>query len=162
MFALQAIGGIKISKRFSWTGYTKEKNVPPKYTYFTPGVDKIEGLNEDFLAKLDQARHLAGIPFVITSGFRTPEENQSVPGSVSDSSHIKGLAVDLRATNSHDVSLICDSVKTVGITRRIIYVDRDFEPVHVHVDVDPDKVSDVIKVSKEPKSWADESTTATV
>lgn len=121
--------------------------MPPSYRYFKP--EEVEGLNEEFVAKLDQARHIAGIPFVITSGFRSPEKNQSVVGAVPDSAHTKGLAVDLRVDNSHEVSLIFDACKQVGITRRGVYVDKDFVPVHVHVDVDPDKVDNVIFVKPE-------------
>lgn len=146
---LGVIGGVTITKRFAWTGYTKPKGnkMPPEYKYFTP--EEVEGLNEEFIAKLDQARHLAGFPFVITSGFRTPEKNQSVIGAVPDSSHLKGLAVDLKVENDHEVSLIIDTCNAVGITRRGIYVDVNNTPTHVHVDLDPDKVSEVIWIKRE-------------
>ena len=121
--------------------------MPPEYKYFT--AEEVEGLNEEFVAKLDQARHLAGFPFIITSGLRTPEKNYSVIGAVPDSAHLKGLAVDLKVENSHEVSLIVDAVKSVGITRRGIYVDSENFPTHVHIDVDPDKVSDVIWIKRE-------------
>ena len=121
--------------------------MPPEYKYFTH--EEVEGLNEEFVAKLDQARHIAGFPFIITSGLRTPEKNQSVIGAVPDSAHLKGLAVDLKVENSHEVSLIVDAVKSVGITRRGIYVDSENFPTHVHIDVDPDKVSDVIWIKRE-------------
>jgi len=123
-----------------------------RWNYFTDA--EVEGLNEEFVAKLDRARHIAGIPFTITSGFRTPEKNQSIVGSVQDSAHLKGLAVDLRVQSSHEVSLICDAAKAVGITRRIVYVDTDFQPVHVHIDVDPDKVSEVISIRPEAAKTA--------
>lgn len=134
--------------------------MPPNWKWFKP--EEVEGLNEQFVTQLDNAREIAGIPFVITSGFRTPEKNQSVPGSVSDSAHLTGLAVDLRVENAHEVSVICHATKKVGVTRHLIYVDRNFDPVHMHIDVDPNKVSDIIKVLPEPKSWADDSPPATV
>jgi len=121
--------------------------MPPEYKYFTP--EEVEGLNEEFVAKLDKARHIAGFPFVITSDFRSPEKNQSIIGAVPDSSHLKGLAVDLRVENNHEVSLIVDSAKAVGITRRGIYVDQNDVPTHVHIDADPDKVQDTIWVKRE-------------
>src|SRR5437764_536052 len=106
--ALQAIGGITISKHFKWTGYRNPKgellDMPPTYKWFKP--EEVEGLDEEFVAKLDQARNLAGFPFVIASGFRTPEKNESIIGAVRDSSHLKGLAVDLVVANDHEVSLI--------------------------------------------------------
>ena len=121
--------------------------MPPEYKYFKP--EEVEGLNEEFCAKLDQARHLAGIPFKITSGLRTLEKNQSIVGAVPDSAHLKGLAVDLAVSNSHEVSVIIDAAKAVGITRRGIYVNKAFEPVHVHLDLDPEKVTDVVFIKQE-------------
>lgn len=130
----------------------KGKKMPPnqRWNFFTE--QEVEGLNEEFVAKLDMARKIAGIPFIITSGFRSPEKNKSIIGSVPDSAHLKGLAVDLRVENAHEVSLIFDAAKEVGITRRIVYVDEKFQPVHVHLDVDPDKVAEVISVRPEAKT----------
>lgn len=121
--------------------------MPQEWKYFKP--EEVEGLDEKFVAKLEQIRELVGFPLVITSGLRSPEKNQSVLGSVPDSAHLKGLAVDLRVSNSHEVSLLSDAAKTVGITRRGIYVNGAFEPIHVHLDVDPDKVSDVVFIRQE-------------
>jgi uncharacterized protein YcbK (DUF882 family) len=121
--------------------------MPPVYTYFKP--EEVVGLNEEFVAQLDKARHISGIPFIITSGFRTPEKNQSVIGSVPDSAHLKGLAVDLAVSNSHDVALIIDAAKQVGITRRGIYLDRHFNPTHIHLDVDTEKADEVVFIKQE-------------
>ena len=118
-----------------------------KWIHFSD--NEVRGLKDEFVAKLDKARGLAGIPFVITSGFRTPEANQSVIGAVADSSHLKGLAVDLRVRSSSEAALIVDSAKASGIDRRGIYVDSYLNPRHIHVDVDPDKVAEVLFVKKE-------------
>ena len=42
-------------------------------------------MEDDFLHMLDKAREVSGIPYVITSGFRTEDYNDSING-VSDSS----------------------------------------------------------------------------
>lgn len=146
---MQAIGGIKISKRFSWTGYTKEKNVPPEYKYFK--AEEVVGLDQEFIAKLDRARGIAEIPFVITSGFRTPDENVALvaTGAVPDSAHLQGLAVDLRVKNSREVFLILSACFSVGINRFGIYVGPDDVPTHVHLDVATDRVPEVIYVKHE-------------
>lgn len=144
---LAGIGGITISRRFRWTGYTKEKKMPPEYKYFT--AEEVEGLNEEFVAKLDQARHIAGFPFVIASGLRTPEKNQSVIGAVPDSSHLTGMAVDLKVENDNEVCLLVDACHEVGIYRRGIYVDSNNVPTHVHVDVDLTKPQAVIWIKRE-------------
>ena len=56
-------------------------------------------MDVDFLAKLDEAREYAGIPFVINSAYRSPEHNARIGGKP-NSSHLRGLAVDIKATNS--------------------------------------------------------------
>ena len=56
-------------------------------------------MDKDFLAKLDKAREYANIPFVINSAYRSPEHNAKIGGKP-NSSHLKGLAVDIKATNS--------------------------------------------------------------
>lgn len=123
--------------------------MPPEYKYFT--ATEVEGLNEEFVAKLDQARHLAGFPFVITSGFRTPEKNQSILGSgaVSDSSHLEGLAVDLAVENDHEVYLILFAAMKQGISRFGIYINADGKPSHIHLDAATDRVSEVIWIKGE-------------
>jgi len=121
--------------------------MPHEWTYFKP--EEVEGLDEEFVAKLDQARHIAGIPFKITSGLRTLETNKSIIGASPDSSHLQGLAVDLLVENDHEVSLIVDAAKAVGITRRGIYVDAKNVPTHVHLDVATDRVSEVIWIKRE-------------
>lgn len=123
--------------------------MPPIFKYFKP--EEIGGLDETFVEKLDRARHIAQIPFVITSGLRTPEENQSLvaKGAAPDSAHLYGTAVDLRVENNHEVFLILSSAFAVGINRFGIYVDAANQPTHVHLDVDKEKVPEVIWIKRE-------------
>lgn len=125
--------------------------MPPLYKYFTP--EEVEGLNEDFVAKLDLARKFAGIPFTITSGLRTVQENESLvaSGAVPDSAHLQGNAVDLRVANNHEVYLIIAAGVSVGITRYGIYLDSEGIPTHVHLDTATDRVSEVIWIKREGK-----------
>ncbi len=118
-----------------------------KWTFFTDA--EVEGLHDEFIVKLEKARSIAGIAFIITSGYRSPEKNESLLGAVADSAHTKGLAVDLRVTSSRQAALVLDAAKAAGITRRGIYVNSSFEPTHIHMDVDPDKISNVVFVRKE-------------
>ena len=129
--------------------------MPPRLNYFKP--EEVEGLDDEYAAKLDLARgrtiqidpEKKGVAFIITSGFRTPEKNQSVVGAVPDSSHTKGLATDLRVDSSYQVAIIVEALMSVGINRIGIYVDKDFNPIHIHNDVDPDKPPYVLFIKQE-------------
>ena len=69
----------------------------PTYKYFKPS--EVVGLKPELCEKLDAARGLAGVPFSITSGFRTPAENVAV-GGVPNSAHLKGEAADLKCSDA--------------------------------------------------------------
>lgn len=94
-------------------------------------------MDKKFLEKLDYARHNAGIPFKINSGYRTKAWNSKVGGRVG-SSHIKGLAADIAYNGSRDRYIIVKSLMEVGITR--IGIGKSF----VHCDVDKQKDQEVI------------------
>lgn len=131
--------------------------MPPEWKYFKP--EEVEGLNEEYVAKLDMARAKTiaidpngkGVPFIIASGFRTPEKNQSIIGAVADSSHLKGLATDMPVSNDHEAFLIAAALISVGISRIGIYVNAEGAITHIHNDIDPDKVSEVIWIKGEGK-----------
>lgn len=90
-----------------------------------------------FLDKLDEARELSGIPFHINSALRTPEDNKRVGGSP-NSSHLKGLAVDISTKDSITRFKVLNALIKVGFTR--IGIADTF----IHVDLDKDKSQQVI------------------
>lgn len=98
---------------------------------------EVEGLSLDLVDLLDKAREIAGIPFVITSGFRVDKENQAV-GGVDHSAHANGTAVDLACSISPDRFKMLKSLLQVGFNRIGVY-DR-----HIHADVDLTKDQNVI------------------
>jgi uncharacterized protein YcbK (DUF882 family) len=99
------------------------------------------GINMDneFLKLLDKARDTAGIPFKITSGYRTSEYNKSLQDkgykASPNSSHLRGYAADIACTSGTDRWTIIDSLIKAGFNR--IGVAKTF----IHVDNDPDKSS---------------------
>ena len=95
-----------------------------------------ENMDVNFLAKLDEAREYANIPFIINSAYRSPSHPESIKRPTS--SHIKGLAVDIRAKDSRTRFLILDALFMVGFTR--IGIADTF----IHVDLDIDKSQNVI------------------
>lgn len=96
-----------------------------------------EQMNQDFVQMLDMARAKAGIPFKITSGFRTREHNNYLLANgykaSPNSSHLRGCAADISATSSAQKYAIVTALLSVGINR--IGIASNF----IHADIDPQK-----------------------
>ena len=54
-----------------------------------------------FLSSLDALRHKCGFPFIITSGYRTPEYNNQVSSTGYDGVHTTGKAADILVSRSN-------------------------------------------------------------
>ena len=98
-------------------------------------------MDSKFLEKLDYARHNAGIPFKINSGYRTKAWNLRVKGK-SHSSHCLGLACDIACNGSRERYIILDALMSVGINR--LGIGKSF----LHCDIDNSKDQDVIWLYK--------------
>lgn len=94
-------------------------------------------ISAELLDKLDKARELAGIPFVLTSGLRCEKHNVNVGGAKS-SAHVTGEAVDIKAVDSRSRSIILNACIKAGFNR--IGLHKSF----IHVDVAKDKDQDVV------------------
>tara|TARA_S200002703_G_C3752342_1_gene231492 strand:- start:703 stop:1071 length:369 start_codon:yes stop_codon:yes gene_type:complete len=91
-----------------------------------------------FLTMLDNARSIAGIPFKITSGYRTESHNSAVGGvqksaNSKGSSHMYGYAADISAVTGGERWIIVRSLIEAGFKR--IGIAKTF----IHTDNDPDK-----------------------
>jgi zinc D-Ala-D-Ala carboxypeptidase len=98
---------------------------------------EIKGLVINFVMLLDDARDIAKVPFIINSGYRTPQHSIEV-GGFADDAHTKGLAVDLKCNDSQTRYSIINALLKVGFCR--IGDEED----HIHVDMDATKVQNVI------------------
>lgn len=98
---------------------------------------QLSDMDEKFMHRLEAARVIAGIPFVINSAYRTVDYEKS-KGRDGTSSHTKGLAVDIKTDNSRERYIILDALIRTGFHR--IGVGDNF----LHVDDDPGKDSRVI------------------
>lgn len=90
-------------------------------------ADEIAGLDLELVKMLDRAREKAELPFIITSGYRTKEQNAKV-GGVENSAHREGKAVDLKCSNSMErltiiTALIEENFCRIGIAKDHIHVD---------------------------------------
>ena len=99
-------------------------------------------MNKEFLQMLDEAREIANIPFMITSGARCTEYNNDLIKrgykASKNSSHLKFLAADISVKNSRSRWTVLNSLLLVGFTR--IGISDTF----IHVDLDTEKSQEVI------------------
>jgi zinc D-Ala-D-Ala carboxypeptidase len=119
------------------------------WNYFSP--DEIQGLETEVVAKLDAARHKAGVPFVITSTRRTPEQNAAA-GGVPDSAHLKGLAADLAVSDSGALFKMVSALLEVGFPRLVIGIRINAEGKvvyhNLHCDLDVSLPCPIIAVKR--------------
>ena len=118
-----------------------------RWKYFNPEKEKkLIGVDGWLINKLDMAREVAGVPFYIVSGKRSPEENARV-GGASSSAHLTGNAVDISCPDGAHLwkmltGLLHAGVPRIGLNGRI--VDGKFQIKGIHADNDPTKPGDVI------------------
>lgn len=105
------------------------------YRYFKQ--NEVVGLKPELVKLLDDARHIAGIPFKLNSGYRTKEQNKKA-GGVPDSAHLSGLAVDIACTTDTARHKIINALQKVGFNR--IGISKSF----IHCDIAKDKSPNVI------------------
>jgi len=94
-------------------------------------------MNSFLLHCLDDFRNTAGIPVIITSDYRTPEENAAA-GGAKNSAHLRGLAVDIAVSNSRERFIFLRAAIVSGQFMRI-GIGRNF----IHLDVDKEKAQEV-------------------
>lgn len=93
-------------------------------------------MRPELLNRLEKAREIAKVGFVISSAVRCKAHNEA-EGGVSTSSHLHGWAVDIKTPTSYRRSAILKGLIEAGFTR--IGIAGSF----IHVDCDPTKVQNV-------------------
>ena len=88
----------------------------------------------DFLQKLDALREVCGFPFIITSGYRSPnhsiEAKKSKPGT-----HSQGIAADIKVVGGAQRMAIIRNASImgfngIGVAKTFVHVDtRETTPV---------------------------------
>lgn len=78
-------------------------------------------MDGDFLQKLDNARHIAGIAFKINSGYRTKEHHEAIYRRLgkepTKSAHLIGKAADIHCADSKSRFIILSALLDAGFTR---------------------------------------------
>ena len=115
-----------------------------KYHEFDSPLQQGSGqlMDKGFLYMLNNARHIANIPFEITSGYRVEADIERLEKEgykvSKNSSHLKGVAADIACTDSITRYIIIDALLKAGFTR--IGIAKTF----IHVDNDIDKAQNCI------------------
>jgi zinc D-Ala-D-Ala carboxypeptidase len=94
-------------------------------------------MDKKFMSKLDLARGMSGTSYVVNSGYRCTNYNAQVGGKPG-SAHTKGLASDIKATESRKRFNIINGLIKAGFNR--MGIDKKF----IHVDLDTSKDKDVV------------------
>lgn len=110
------------------------------YKYFQPS--EIVNLKPELVSLLDKARGITGVPFIITSGYRTVAHNTAI-GGVSNSAHLTGEAVDLACTNSQNRYKILTALLSVGFNR------LEVAKSHIHCDISKTLPQNIIDFSND-------------
>lgn len=84
-------------------------------------------MDESFMRRLNKARRIAQIPFVLNSAYRSVE-HEKLMNRTGNSMHTKGRAVDIRCLDSQSRAvivnaLICAGFHGIGIANRYVHVD---------------------------------------
>lgn len=103
-----------------------------KYSEYLKGKIDFSNHPQYVLDGLVQLAIEYGGPLYFTSSFRTPAQNRACNGSPT-SSHLKGLAFDIKCTNSTERWKLLYAINFFGIRRYGVY--KNF----IHVDFDSSK-----------------------
>ena len=97
----------------------------------------LQDMKQHTMDKLDAARALAGIPFVLNSAYRSPAWERS-HGRTGTGAHPHGCGVDIRCNTSANRMKIIQSCLAVGFRR--IGIGKTY----IHVDDDETQAQNVI------------------
>jgi len=91
-------------------------------------------MDMSFMAALERTREIAGIPFVVTSGFRCAKHNLAV-GSTS-TNHTRGVAADIKCVDGPSRLRIIEAalrsgIKRIGLDKAFIHLDTNDGPASV-------------------------------
>lgn len=113
--------------------YSKVPKAEWRWKNFSPAEMACKGtgrlkLDEDAMDKLQALRDLMGVPFSVTSAYRSPEHNKKV-GGAPKSKHMEGIAFDISMKNMYPSQFIA-AAKKVGFTSFGTYPKSNF----IHID----------------------------
>lgn len=90
----------------------------------------LDQMDVQFMDRLSMARHIAGIPFIVNSAYRSVSYEKS-KGRSGSSMHCQGKAIDLRCvTNAQRYRIVAALIEVgfrrIGIGSSFIHVDSGY------------------------------------
>ena len=92
-------------------------------------------MHPEFIKKLDHLREICGFPFIITSGYRSPDHSRERSKSKGPGTHAQGIAADIKVSGGFQRYKIVEKAALmdfngIGIAKTFIHVDdRQTTPV---------------------------------
>lgn len=93
------------------------------------------GIEDEFIAKLDDLREACHFPFRITSGYRDPSHSAEINKPGGGGTHTRGIAADIQVTGGAQRYAIVKHAMAlgfngIGVAKTFVHVDmRDGQPV---------------------------------
>ncbi len=90
--------------------------------------------NADFMDWLQALRYLYAKPMVITSGYRSPEHQKTLPGSRETGAHVDAMAVDVKVsgTEAHNLMVLAAQLGVKGVG---VHQHGDWHSRYLHLDM---------------------------
>lgn len=124
-------------------GNCKEKDWSHIRYFDKNEFDSADCMSMSLIEKLDELRQVLNKPIQITSSFRTRAKNEELKKQgytvSSNSSHMKGLAVDIHCPSFDYLKQIVLTARSLGFTRIGQYLSKKGN-WFIHLDIDRDKV----------------------
>ncbi len=92
-------------------------------------------MDVSFIHKLDELREACSFPFIITSGYRSPEHSREWSKAKGPGTHAQGIAADIKVSKGSQRYTIIEEAllmgfRGIGIAKTFIHIDdRETTPV---------------------------------
>lgn len=92
-------------------------------------------MSEEFIHRLDELREVCGFPFIVTSGYRDPEEHPIERRKKAPGTHGQGIAADIAVKGGVERRAIIENAlklgfNGIGVAKTFVHVDiRETTPV---------------------------------
>ena len=117
---------MRLSKNFNWSEFESKDGAPMPAD--------VKANIRRLVENLEIIRAALNSPIKITSGYRSPGHNASIPGSAKDSQHVKGTAADF-SSPGYTPAQIGATIEKLIAAGKISQGGMGIYPTWVHYDI---------------------------